>query len=45
MPRTDVQWRGWSFVAFVINDYDEESGHRRGITRGHAMERLVRSFR
>ena len=44
MPRTDVKWRGWSFVAFCINDYGEESEHHRGITRGHAMNRLVRSW-
>src|SRR2546423_1161049 len=45
MPRTGVAWRLWSFVAFVINDYGDESEHRRGVTRGHAMRRLVRSFR
>lgn len=45
MPRTGTAWRGWSFVAFVINDFDVESEHHRGLTRGHAMRRLVRSWR
>lgn len=44
MPRTDVKWRGWSFVAFTIDDYDVEHEHHRGVTRSHAMRRLARSW-
>jgi hypothetical protein len=41
VPDIRVRWSGYSWLACLVNDYDEETHHRRGLTRAHAISRVL----